>query len=294
MSNKSKIEWTDRTWNPVTGCSKISEGCMNCYAERMSKRLKAMKCKAYEDGFSVRCHPDVLDKPMRWRQPSKVFVCSMGDLFHEDVPFDFIAAIFGVMGSEAGRRHKYQILTKRPGRMLEFFEWVNRFGKAWILCRSKMKMKLTCLSVPHDRYDCNTPEPWPLPNVWIGVTAESQEQADVRIPKLLEVPAVIRFVSVEPMLGPVDLHRHLSCWIPPTREDPGGGYYHGIDWIVCGGESGPNARPMDPDWVRNLRDDCIAKEVDVAFFFKQWGGKNKKQAGRLIDGQEWLQWPEGS
>jgi protein gp37 len=278
---KTKIEWTDQTWNPVTGCTKISEGCAHCYAKRMSKRL-AGRCGYPEapHNFDVTLHPDRLDEPLRWRKPRRVFVCSMGDLFHEDVPFGFIRRVFWTMWHWSSI-HIYQILTKRPHIMLSFFDYLQGTDGGDLIG---------------------------LPNVWLGVTAENQEQADKRIPILLQIPAAVRFVSVEPMLGPAD----LSEWINPqgatARDDPA--RYSLLDWVICGGESGPGARPMHPDWARSLRDQC--QMAGVPFFFKQWGecapyggpGASvkwsdgatmlrigKKAAGRLLDGREWDEMP---
>jgi protein gp37 len=220
MSAETEIAWTDSTWNPVSGCTPASPGCDHCYAARLAKRLPA----AHQQGRSfsdVVCHEERLDVPLHWRKPRRVFVCSMGDLFHELVPFDFIDAVFDVMSSEGGMHHTYQVLTKRPARMLEFLE----------------------------AYYVRDLVP-PLGNVWLGVTAEDQQRADERIPLLLRCPAAVRFISVEPMLGPVN-----RIWP--------------LDWIICGGESGPRARPMHPYWVRSLRDQC--KTAGVPFFFKQWG-----------------------
>ena len=210
----TKIEWAEKVWNPVTGCSKISPGCENCYAERMAFRLRG-RC-GYPDGepFRVTLRPQRLEEPMRWRKSSMVFVCSMGDLFHDDVPDDFIHRVFATIGQCP--QHTFIILTKRPKRMKAFIE---------------------------DYYAYESPT-----NVWLGVTTENQEMADRRIPILLQIPAVVRFVSVEPMLGPVDLARGCEK----------------IDWVICGGETGPNARPMHPDWVRSLRDQC--QSAGVPFF----------------------------
>ena len=252
----SKIEWTDETWPVVTGCSSEpeSEGCFNCYAARIAAtRLKhhpryaglaeMVNGKPRWTG-EVQLNYDVLDQPHRWRKPRMVFVASMGDLFHEDVPFEFIRQVFAVM--YAARSHTYQILTKRPQRMLEFMRWYQ------------------------DALDAeDIPITLPLPNVWLGVTAENQECADERIPLLLQMPAAMRFVSCEPLLGPIDLFDvdgkiaqsmpERSMLFPADL----------IDWVIVGGESGPDARPLHPRWVQSLRDQCHA--VGVPFFFKQWG-----------------------
>jgi protein gp37 len=310
MSN-TKIEWAEETWNPVTGCTKISDGCKNCYAESIFKRFS----EKWGYGFNeITYHPDRIDEPLSWQKPRRVFVCSMGDLFHEDVSFEVIAKVFKTMGYcwVKKKGHTFIVLTKRPERMKKFFS------------------------------------DWPMfenfPNVWLGVTAEKQEQANERIPVLLSIPAVKRFVSIEPMLGPVELDAiecepsyfenalSLEEWTgaedsPEVKASMGGGAL--LDLVICGGESGPGARPVHPDWVRGVRDSCLAFEVP--FFFKQWGewhpfcqimanGKRnayhlpgdkkwrnwgsddllmshyrvgKKAAGRMLDGNEYMEWPDG-
>jgi len=225
----SKIEWTEATWNPVTGCTPISEGCEHCYAKRMATRLRG-RC-GYPAGapFLVKVHPDRYNEPFGWRKPKKIFVCSMGDLFHEDVPFPWINEVFSVI--QRCTHHRFMVLTKRPERMRNYISKVLQV-RGW----------------PESDI--------PFPNVWMGITAETQRRADERIPVLLEIPAARRFVSVEPMLGPVD----LSQWL---------GRSGGLDWVICGGETGPGARPVHPDWVRSLRDQC--QIAGVPFFFKSWG-----------------------
>ena len=234
MAASSRIEWTESTWNPVTGCTKVSEGCRHCYAERMALRLQAMGNERYRDGFAVRCHPEIIDQPLRWRKPSRVFVNSMSDLFHPDVPDAFICRLFETM--ERARQHEFQVLTKRPERLADMAHAL----------------------------------PWP-PNVWLGVTVESQQWVD-RIEHLLQVPATVRFVSFEPLL--------TSITGAPIAD---------LDWVIVGGESGPGARPMKGEWVRELRDQCI--DTEVPFFFKQWGGVRKHLAGSELDGAHWNQWP---
>ncbi len=241
MGDKTKIEWADATWNPATGCTRASVGCDNCYAASMSKRLEAMGSKGYEHGFTPAEHPERLSIPGRWKRPRKIFVCSMGDLFHHDISFEFIAEIFNVMART--ERHTYQVLTKRPQRMLDFFEWIG--GEAY-----------------------------PLPkNIWIGVTAENQETANERIPLLMQCPAAVRFVSCEPLLSSVNLTRAMYGANPMGMScfgfTDGYGYEALIDWVICGGETGNQARPMHPDWAIDLRDQCVA--ADVPFMFKQWG-----------------------
>ncbi|MFT3964092.1 DUF5131 family protein [Propionivibrio sp.] len=229
--SKSKIEWTDETWNPVTGCTKISAGCKHCYAERewprMTKLVPSYAGRAFTD---MRCHPERLEQPLLWKRPRRIFVNSMSDLFHEDVPVDFIRAVFEVMARCP--QHTFQILTKRAERM-QFLLW-SEFD--WI----------------------------PLPNVWLGVSVENQEIADARIPLLLETPAAVRWISAEPLLGAIDVERYLEFYIGGSLHDA-----FGLDWVVVGGESGPSARPMHPDWVRSLRDQCADSEIP--FLFKQWG-----------------------
>lgn len=284
----TKIEWTDATWNPVTGCSPVSAGCRNCYAARMAKRLRGRAGYPADDPFRVTLHPDKLDAPLHWRKPRRVFVCSMGDLFHDDVPFDFLDQIFAVMALTP--QHTYQLLTKRPERMKAYLLHIqpeneatgmpalDRYERVW----SEMTRSL-------GGYNYSKPEGWPLPNVWEGITAENQETADERIPVLLQTPAAVRFVSVEPMLGPVDVSPYLEGSCLPREhdyDDSPVGYVPcavcdgfmplhesehrpGLDWVIVGGETGPGARPMHPDWVRKVRDDCQA--AGVPFFFKGWG-----------------------
>ncbi len=235
MAQNSKIEWTESTWNPVTGCTKISAGCKNCYAERMALRLKAAGSPNYANGFKVTLHHHALEIPLRWKQPRTIFVNSMSDLFHKDVPFDFISEIFNVM--HRASHHRFQVLTKRSERLLE------------------LSPKLS----------------WP-DNIWMGVTVENAESG-FRIDNLRKTDAFIKFISFEPLLSPVsdiDLE--------------------GIDWVIVGGESGPGARTMRPQWALDIRDRCLS--TDVPFFFKQWGGINKKKSGRILDGRTWDDMPE--
>jgi len=234
MSSKSTIEWTDMTWNPVTGCTKISPGCKNCYAHRMARRLHAMGQARYRNNFTVTLQPDVLGQPLRWHQPRKIFVNSMSDLFHQDVPLDFIRRVFDVM-SEADW-HIFQILTKRSERLAEVADKLP-----W-----------------HD-------------NIWMGVSVESADYT-YRIDDLRKVPASVRFLSVEPLLGPISR-------LP----------LQGVHWVIVGGESGPGTRVIDPRWVRKIRDRCIVH--GVPFFFKQWGGTRKKLTGRELDGRTWDEMP---
>jgi protein gp37 len=234
VSNTSKIPWTRASWNPITGCDRISAGCVHCYAERMAHRLQKIGQAKYKNGFKVTVHDDVLSLPLTWKKPRLIFVNSMSDLFHEEVPLEFIKKIFGVM--RRADWHIFQILTKRSGRMLEL-----------------------------------APElVWPE-NVWAGVTVESSKYYS-RLDDLRQVPAAIRYVSVEPMLGPM----------PDFPVE-------GIDWIILGGESGPGARPMHKDWVIRIRDRCA--KYDIPFFFKQWGGFNRKETGCMLDGKYYHEMP---
>ncbi len=239
--SKTKIEWTDRVWNPVTGCTKVSQGCKNCYAERWAKRFFGER--KFTD---VQTHLRRLEAPLTWKSPSKAFVNSMSDLFHEEVPFEFIAAVYAQIIRTP--QHTYQILTKRPERAVKFYAWL----------KSEKLIK--------ERTDLPT-------NVWLGVSVEDQATADERIPVLLETPAALRFVSYEPALGQVDLSRYLNPQTSYVPDPAGSAGLHtlipGIDWLICGGESGPRARPMHPHWARSARDQCRAARVP--FFFKQWG-----------------------
>ena len=243
MGDKSTIEWTEATWNPTSGCDRTSPGCDHCYALTLAKRLKAMGVAKYQNdgdprtsgpGFGITPHPDALGLPYRWARPRTVFVNSMSDLFHESVPVDFIEQVFEVMAGTP--RHTYQVLTKRSRRLAKLADDL----------------------------------PWP-PNVWMGVSVESDRYA-FRAEHLRQVPADVRFLSVEPMLGPV----------PSLDLD-------GMHWVIAGGESGPGARPIDPHWVADLRERCCG--ADVAFFFKQWGGRTPKAGGRLLDGRTWDEMP---
>ena len=230
----TSIEWTDVTWNPVTGCDKVSQGCKHCYAEPLARRLQAMGAPKYANGFQVTLHPDTLDLPGKWRKPRRVFVNSMSDLFHPKVPDNFIRQTFQVMA--ATTKHRYQVLTKRPERMLALSPGL----------------------------------PWPE-HIWMGVSVENDACRN-RVDLLRNSPAAVRFLSLEPLLGPL---KNLDL--------------SGIHWVIVGGESGPGARPMNPAWARDLRDQC--QSVSVPFFFKQWGGTDKKKAGRLLDGRTWDDMP---
>lgn len=243
MSDKSGIEWTETTWNPTTGCDRVSAGCDNCYAMAMSKRLKAMGSAKYQrdgnpitsgPGFGVSCHPDTLTLPLGWSKPRLVFVNSMSDLFHAQVPFDFVRQVFDVM--ESTPQHTYQLLTKRALRL------------------KRLAPKL----------------PWP-DNIWMGVSVEDSSVL-YRVDNLRDTPAKTKFLSCEPLLGPLD---DISL--------------AGIDWVIAGGESGPRSRPMEQSWAEGLRDASVS--AGVPFFFKQWGGRTPKQNGRLLDGRLWDEKP---
>ena len=234
MALSSSIEWTDSTWNPVTGCTKISSGCSNCYAERMALRLKAMGNPSYLNGFNVTLHEDILTLPLKWKKPQTIFVNSMSDLFHDDIPVEFIQRVFEIM--RRADWHCFQILTKRSERMLELSPQL----------------------------------PW-VSNIWMGVTVEADNYT-YRIEHLSKTGAKVKFLSLEPLLSPIS---NLQL--------------KGIDWVIVGGESGPNARPMKKDWVVDIRNQC--QNEKVPFFFKQWGGINKKKAGRELEGRIWNETP---
>ena len=234
MADSSRIEWTESTWNPMTGCTKISPGCKNCYAERLALRLQAMGKRNYANGFRLTMHEDMLSRPLSWKKPRMIFVNSMSDLFHRDVPLEFIQKVFAVM--REAWWHQFQVLTKRSERLLELNPSLN----------------------------------WPS-NVWMGVSVENQDYT-FRIDELRKTDAETKFLSLEPLLGP----------LPQLDLD-------GIHWVIAGGESGPGARLMKQEWVLGIRDQCVAAETP--FFFKQWGGTNKKRAGRLLQGRTWDELP---
>jgi len=234
MAQNSKIEWTEVTWNPVSGCTKISAGCKNCYAERMAKRLKAMGMPQYRNGFKVSLHPKSLTEPLRFRKPRIIFVCSMGDLFHTEVLLAFIKKVFSVMNQCDS--HIFQVLTKRPHLAARYASKLN----------------------------------W-TDNIWLGTTVENQDTIS-RIQHLRKIPAKVRFISAEPLLDKLPR-------LPLT----------GVHWVIVGGESGPRARPIKAEWVREIRDRCI--KYNVPFFFKQWGGFHKSRNGRLLDGRIWDEMP---
>ena len=235
---RSSIEWTERTWNPVTGCTEVGCECDNCYARALAERLRRMGLWKYRNGFEVTLHPELLHEPLSWKKPSTVFVCSMADLFHAKVPRWFLHEAWRTM--RTADRHAFQVLTKRIERVGQVFHGLLAAA----------------------------------PNVWLGT---SVGRADFlhRVDTLRKTPAAVRFLSLEPLLGPLE-----------------GLELEGIDWVIAGGESGPRARPMDPGWVRSIRDSCLRS--GVPFFFKQWGGTNKKRAGRILDGRTWDEMPAAS
>jgi protein gp37 len=238
MADGSAIEWTDATWNPVTGCTKITAGCVNCYASRFSERFRGVPGHPFENGFDITLRPGRLDQPLRWRRPRTIFVNSMSDLFHKEVPASFVDRVFDTM--EAAHWHRFQVLTKRSSLMARYLR--RRYA---------------------DRS--------PPAHLWFGVSVEDAA-AVVRIDHLRRAPAAVRFLSIEPLIGPVG-RMNLS----------------GIHWVIVGGESGPGARPMEEAWVREVKDQCEAQHV--AFFFKQWGGFRPKSGGRLLDGRTWDEMP---
>ena len=261
MSGTS-IEWTEETWNPVTGCTKVSPGCQHCYAERFSERFRGVPGHPYEMGFDLTLRPERLRKPLGWKKPRRVFVNSMSDLFHEDIPVKFIDQVFEVM--VIAHRHTFQVLTKRAARMRNYIAW--RFPR------------------------------FQSPNIWLGVSVEDQRRADERISLLLETPAAVRFVSAEPLLGPISFDSSNQSY--PRRSNflsgvEGERIYDGkkcaLDWVIAGGESGPGARPIRPEWVRSIRDQC--RSTDTPFFFKQWGGRTPKANGNTLDGRQWQEYP---
>jgi protein gp37 len=257
VSDKSGIEWTDATWNPTRGCTKVSAGCDHCYAETFAERWRGVPGHAYEEGFDPLVVPEKLDQPLRWKRPRRIFVNSMSDLFHDAMPDDYIAQVFAVMACAS--QHTFQVLTKRHARMRALLN-ASDFREA-------VHRHYVCL--PDDRPGF-TGYTWPLPNVWLGVSVETQQWADIRVPALLGTPAAVRFLSCEPLLGPVTFR--WAEW-QPWAERPGvTNHLDGlrrIDWVIVGGESGAGARPMHPEWARTLRDECV--EAGVPFFFKQWG-----------------------
>jgi protein gp37 len=302
----SAIEWTDETWNPVTGCTRVSPGCAHCYALELAPRLRAMGNAKYmraRDGgkgsgpaFGVTLHPDALEQPFHWRKPRRVFVNSMSDLFHDEIPDDYIARVWGVMA--ANPRHTFQVLTKRPERARDLLTDMNGWA-----CTALEEAGSWVRETDSD-YDVFPA----LPNVWLGVSIENRRyvhRADV----LRDTPAAVRFISAEPLLGPLVPYAAVATWRPPAppsgawppatfeyqwsdgRHGPDPGLsLDGIDWLIVGGESGARHRPVRPEWVRGLR--AAAERTGTAFFFKQWGGRTPKAGGRLLDGRTWDEMPD--
>jgi protein gp37 len=307
----TNIEWTDATWNPVVGCKKVAAGCTHCYAETMAKRLAKMGQKQYaavvnETGWNGKAVtvPEALDKPLHWRKGRKIFVCSMSDLFHAAVPFEYVAAVYGVMA--ACPQHTFQVLTKRPSRMLEFFKWLDDHKWRGYNGRDDRLERLSLalygsglwkpLDVPYVPYDA----PFPLPNVWHGTSIANQKDADKNIPILLKVPSAVRFVSAEPLVGPVDLEavplpdayltmNGITGVLQPLSEKDtvSDDFKYGqkrafkLDWVIVGGESGPGARPCNVEWIRSIVEQC--KAAGVACFVKQDSGPRAGMKGRIPD-----------
>lgn len=360
MADKTSIEWTrgddgtpGATWNPVTGCTKVSPGCDNCYAETFAERWRGTPGHHFEAGFDLTLRPSRLDQPLKWTRPRRIFVNSMSDLFHDDIPDSFLDEIFGVMAvAHVLHGHQFQVLTKRHGRMRSYLRKDMRTLPGGYLGSTRKAIAGAAHRWAIDRLNAGAlsdgiefGSEWPLPGVWLGVSVEDQKWANVRIPALLETPAAVRWLSCEPLLGPIDLgigdphaghesddvdgfpHPRICLTCSPEdldvvyfRRDPGDSL--DIDWVVVGGESGRNARPMHPDWARSLRDQCVSAEIP--FLFKQWGewchssqmppdtwqdldarinlGQEhhpephrvgKKRAGRLLDERTWDEYPAG-
>ncbi|MEW2478697.1 phage Gp37/Gp68 family protein [Mycobacterium sp. NPDC049093] len=344
MSDNTGIEWCDATWNPVTGCTEVSPGCDHCYAKTFAERWRGTPGHYFEHGFDVQLRPEKLDQPLRWRKPRRIFVNSMSDLFHDAVPDEYIARVWAVMA--LAPQHTFQVLTKRHARMRSLLT-SDRFWRLADISQSSAVARRDPQGNPT------------LTNVWLGVSTENQQWADIRIPALLDTPAAVRFISAEPLLGPIDLRQSFAKWTPSIDHPawmtadktkvPGGveetmRVRDVLHWVIVGGESGPGARPMHPDWARSLRDQC--DQAGVPFLFKQWGewavdfpsgthllqttGQlitrasgtvtnpyghgsgvqdlvdrghpgwvrvrrvGKKQAGRVLDGRTWDQYPESS
>lgn len=303
MSDRSGIEWTDATWNPVTGCTKVSPGCGlplpgrqdephgTCYAQTFAERFRGVPGHHFERGFDLQLRPGRLEQPLRWTRPRRIFVNSMSDLFHDQVPEEFIAQVFAVMA--ASRRHTFQLLTKRHGRMRSLLQ----DGQALLEATAALPAAQAD-RVAQTLYAAE----WPLPNVWLGVSVEDQRWADIRIPALLDTPAAVRWISAEPLLGPVD----LAAWLDPPLLCDCGPYAEPrpgcqlacrqlagdarLDWIVTGGESGPGARPMHPDWASALRDQAAV--AGVPFLFKQAGSVLAREWGGSGKGGDPAGWPE--
>lgn len=287
----TSISWTQETWNPVHGCSHVSEGCRFCYAEALSLRHGWTKKPwiAPHAAENVTLKPDRINEPIKWRAPRMVFTCSMADLFHEEVPYRYLDRVFGVMARAS--QHTFQVLTKRPERMLDYIAGYGRRILVWVEAYNDAHSAMAQPFVLDELE--RRPPPWPLPNVWLGVSAERQQEADQRIPLLLQTPAALRFVSAEPLLGPLDLREYLEPqWY--GAPSPKGDYEVArlrprVDWLIAGGESGINHRPMDLDWARVLRDQCAI--AGIPFHYKQGAGRYPGK-DKLLDGIEHLAIPE--
>jgi protein gp37 len=307
MSDKTKIEWTDATWNPIVGCSVVSPGCTNCYAMRLAGTRRAhhpsraglttmTKAGPVWNG-QVRLYEPSLHQPLQWKRPRRIFVCAHGDLFHESVPDEWIDRVFAVMA--LAPQHVFQVLTKRSARMREYVsrtldQWHGNADNFADRFQDAMDWNLAWINDIDDMQ-------WPLANVWLGVSAERQQEADERIPDLLATPAAVKFVSAEPLLGPIDITRWLHPRSKPNPDGYGGDEAPGwttdfthLDWIIVGGESGPGARPMHPAWARSIRDQCMA--AGVAFHFKQhgeWLGEDQFASGVIRGEPEEIHvWPD--
>ncbi len=291
MPGESKIEWTDATWNPVTGCTEVSPGCDHCYARTFAERFRGVQGHPYEQGFDLKLWPGRLEIPLRWKKPRLVFVNSMSDLFHQGVPDEYILRVFAVMS--LADRHTFQVLTKRPDRMMR------------LLSRPDTPVRIHGLKYKVASFQDAAVAPrttYPLPNVWIGTSVELQRYS-WRIGKLLQTPAAVRFLSCEPLLGPLDLKPYLYARLSTCEQCrdvgcvncgcDGCAQFHprgaGINWVITGGESGHGYRLCDPQWVRDVRDQC--QSAGVAFFHKQWGGRTPKSGGRILDGRTWDEMP---
>lgn len=317
MGERTSIEWTrgddgtaGATWNPVTGCTAASPGCERCYAKTFAERWRGVPGHSFEHGFDLTLRPERLDWPLRWRTPRRVFLASVADLFHDQVPDDYLARVFATMA--LAQRHTFQVLTKRHARMrcllsrAEFRQTVAERASDLIGSRAWRRWQLDLggqrlagdsghgdgwTSTPTPAGNLWTP-PWPLPNVWLGVSTEDQRWADIRVPTLLDTPAAVRWISAEPLLGPIDLNRYV--WASEDASGLPGDWEHGLSWVVVGGESGPGARPVDLGWVHALIDRCRAAAVPV--FVKQLGRGFARAAGvHRVDpkGSDPQHWPAG-
>ena len=270
--NRTNIEWTDYSWNPITGCSPISEGCRNCYAKRMANRLRGRYGYPKDDPFKVTFHPDRLNQPLKWKKPRRIFVVSMGDLFHKDVKKNWIDQIFHVMACSP--QHIYMLLTKRPERMSSY--WMGEIP----IHGSPKGYTVKKAGKPHSKV---------IDHIWLGVTCENQAAADERIPILLQIPAAVRFVSIEPMLSEINLEMALEDFQPlnpdlSKKPSP-------IQWVIVGGESGSGARPMKTEWARNIKQQC--QSAGVSFFMKQMSGKTAKERHAIPDDLTIREYPNG-